>query len=46
MQDYGGPVGFRMALAYPQRVQAMIIQFDRRVPPETATLVFGIHLPG
>jgi pimeloyl-ACP methyl ester carboxylesterase len=26
MQDYGGPVGFRMALAYPQRVQAMIIQ--------------------
>ncbi len=26
MQDYGGPVGFRMALADPQRVQAMIIQ--------------------
>ncbi|MDB6172146.1 MAG: alpha/beta hydrolase fold family protein [Chthoniobacteraceae bacterium] len=26
MQDYGGPVGFRMALANPQRVQAMIIQ--------------------
>jgi pimeloyl-ACP methyl ester carboxylesterase len=26
MQDYGGPVGFRMALAYPGRVQAMIIQ--------------------
>jgi pimeloyl-ACP methyl ester carboxylesterase len=26
MQDYGGPVGFRMALAHPDRVQAIIIQ--------------------
>jgi pimeloyl-ACP methyl ester carboxylesterase len=26
MQDYGGPVGFRMALARPQSVRAMIIQ--------------------
>ena len=26
MQDYGGPVGFRMALAHPERVQALIIQ--------------------
>jgi pimeloyl-ACP methyl ester carboxylesterase len=26
MQDYGGPVGFRMALAHPQRVRAIIIQ--------------------
>jgi pimeloyl-ACP methyl ester carboxylesterase len=26
MQDYGGPVGFRMALAYPARVQALIVQ--------------------
>jgi pimeloyl-ACP methyl ester carboxylesterase len=26
MQDYGGPVGFRMALAYPERVQALIVQ--------------------
>jgi pimeloyl-ACP methyl ester carboxylesterase len=26
MQDYGGPVGFRMALANPEKVQAMIIQ--------------------
>jgi len=26
MQDYGGPVGFRMALAHPDRVQAMIVQ--------------------
>jgi pimeloyl-ACP methyl ester carboxylesterase len=26
MQDYGGPVGMRLALAHPERVQAMIIQ--------------------
>ena len=26
MQDYGGPVGFRMALVHPERVQALIVQ--------------------
>jgi pimeloyl-ACP methyl ester carboxylesterase len=26
MQDYGGPVGFRLALAHPVRVQALIVQ--------------------
>ena len=26
MQDYGGPVGFRMALAHPERAQALIVQ--------------------
>lgn len=26
MQDYGGPVGFRMALAQPDRVRALIVQ--------------------
>jgi pimeloyl-ACP methyl ester carboxylesterase len=26
LQDYGGPVGFRMALAHPERVEAIIIQ--------------------
>ncbi|MBV8399303.1 MAG: alpha/beta hydrolase [Acetobacteraceae bacterium] len=26
MQDYGGPVGFRLAIAHPERVQAFIIQ--------------------
>ena len=26
MQDYGGPVGFRLAMAHPERVQAFIIQ--------------------
>lgn len=26
VQDYGGPVGFRMALAHPERLQALIVQ--------------------
>jgi pimeloyl-ACP methyl ester carboxylesterase len=26
MQDYGGPVGFRMALTHPERMQALIVQ--------------------
>ena len=26
MQDYGGPVGFRMALEHPERVEALIVQ--------------------
>jgi len=26
MQDYGGPVGFRMALAYPNRIEGLIVQ--------------------
>lgn len=26
MQDYGGPVGFRMALIHPERIEALIVQ--------------------
>jgi len=26
MQDYGGPIGFRMVLAHPEAVQALIVQ--------------------
>jgi pimeloyl-ACP methyl ester carboxylesterase len=26
MQDYGGPVGFRMALGHPERIDALIVQ--------------------
>jgi pimeloyl-ACP methyl ester carboxylesterase len=26
LHDYGGPVGFRLALAHPERVQALVIQ--------------------
>ena len=33
MQDYGGPVGFRMALAHPDRIEALIVQ-DAVAPNE------------
>ena len=26
MQDYGGPVGFRMAIAHPERIEGIVIQ--------------------
>jgi pimeloyl-ACP methyl ester carboxylesterase len=26
MQDYGGPVGFRLAMAHPERLQSLIVQ--------------------
>jgi pimeloyl-ACP methyl ester carboxylesterase len=26
MQDYGGPIGFRLALAHPEKIKGMIIQ--------------------
>lgn len=26
MQDYGGPVGFRLAIAHPERVESLIVQ--------------------
>ena len=26
LQDYGGPVGFRLAIAHPERVRALIVQ--------------------
>ena len=26
MQDYGGPVGFRLAIAHPERLEALIVQ--------------------
>lgn len=26
LQDYGGPIGFRLALAHPERIEALIIQ--------------------
>jgi len=26
LQDYGGPVGFRMALAHPERIEGLIVQ--------------------
>ncbi len=32
MQDYGGPVGFRLALAHPERVQSLIVPQPTRWP--------------
>jgi pimeloyl-ACP methyl ester carboxylesterase len=26
MQDYGGPVGFRMAMSHPERIEALVVQ--------------------
>ena len=26
LQDYGGPIGFRLALAYPERIEALVVQ--------------------
>jgi pimeloyl-ACP methyl ester carboxylesterase len=26
LQDYGGPIGFRLALAHPERIQALVVQ--------------------
>ncbi len=41
MQDYGGPVGFRMALAHPDRVETLIVQdavaHDTGLGPNWAT---------
>ena len=31
VQDYGGPVGFRLALAHPERIESLIIQNVRWV---------------
>ncbi len=41
LQDFGGPVGFRMALRHPERVQALIVQnanayLDGLTPPRRA----------
>ncbi|MHC5541297.1 alpha/beta fold hydrolase [Singulisphaera rosea] len=41
MQDYGGPVGYRLAIAHPERVRALIVQnavaHDEGLGPNWAT---------
>jgi pimeloyl-ACP methyl ester carboxylesterase len=45
MQDYGGPVGFRMALAHPERIEALIVRCGAQRRPggelETAASLLG-----
>jgi pimeloyl-ACP methyl ester carboxylesterase len=42
INDYGAPIGFRMMLAYPERVQALIIQngnaYKQRLGPKWAKI--------
>ena len=42
MQDYDGPVGFRMARAHPERIEALIVQ-DAVAHNEKAWARFGRH---
>lgn len=41
MQDYGGPVGFQMAMAHPERVESMIVQ--NAVAHDTASARYGLR---
>jgi len=42
MQDYGGPVGFRLALAHPERIRSLVC----RTPSRTTKLGEIWRLPG
>jgi len=47
MQDYGGPVGLRLATRYPERVSAMLIQnanaYDAGITPGLRQLVLRLR---
>ncbi|MFD2029407.1 alpha/beta fold hydrolase [Ancylobacter dichloromethanicus] len=32
IQDYGAPVGFRIMMAHPERLQALVVQKWQRLP--------------
>lgn len=42
LQDYGGPVGFRIATAHPERVQGLIIQNSNAYVEGISKLAFGV----
>jgi pimeloyl-ACP methyl ester carboxylesterase len=46
MQDYGGPVGFRLAVRHPERVTALIVQnanaYDDGVTPQLRQMVLRL----
>jgi len=42
MQDYGGPVGFRLAVAHPERVEGLIVQNSNAYVEGISKLAFGV----
>ena len=42
MQDYGGPVGFRIAAAHPERVDGLIVQNSNAYTEGISKLAFGV----
>jgi pimeloyl-ACP methyl ester carboxylesterase len=42
LQDYGGPVGFRLATAHPERVDGLIIQNSNAYVEGISKLAFGV----
>jgi pimeloyl-ACP methyl ester carboxylesterase len=42
MQDYGGPVGFRIAAAHPERVDGLIVQNSNAYIEGISKLAFGV----
>jgi pimeloyl-ACP methyl ester carboxylesterase len=47
LQDFGGPVGFRLAVRHPERVRALIIQnanaYTEGVTPELHAILLRLH---
>ena len=42
VMDYGAPIGYRLALLHPERVQGLIVQNGKRLRGRTSR-VFGIR---
>jgi len=42
MQDYGGPVGFRIAAAHPERVDGLIVQNSNAYIEGISKLAYGV----
>lgn len=45
MQDYGGPVGMRLATAHPERVKGLVIQNSNAYLPGVSKLLTDVFLP-
>lgn len=42
LQDYGGPVGFRIATAHPERVEGLVVQNSNAYLEGISKLAFGV----